>query len=324
MTTTDNPSWMLIDWHDLRRIDTRAMPWAESAESPGVKIKVLARDNDGRPATFIQWIPPGGVPALVPPVRHYHRSVAEYAYVLSGELPCWEYADAVDRHGDLVVLREGYFVERESGAVHGFEPGIASSTGATIMCWREGAGTMVGEPEFVTETVDVPYPDDWAPIDAPSPLDPAPDGVVLERAGIRILDTRAMEWTPWGGPTGMKARILARHPDGDPSVFLIWLPPGELTGINLPARHYHSTVTERSFMLAGELPHWEYRSAQDTQGTAVVVRPGWFMERLPGSVHGLEPGPTSQIGALILFRQTGSGNWVHSPRYHEETVDVPY
>lgn len=325
MSKNGTADGVVIDWPDLHRFDTRAMRWEEFPAIAGTKVKVLTRDDAGHPSTFIQWLPPGELEGVALPHRHFHRTVTEYAYVLSGDLPHWEYGSAEEEHGQLVVFREGYFMERRPGSIHGLEPGPVSETGVTILFWRDGTGTMVDEPDFAQETEELSFSAGWQPpATPPEPLAPQAGGVVLERPDVRILDTREMEWEDWGGETGMKARILSRLPDGNPATMLVWLPPGELQGIDLPARHYHRTVTERSFMLAGELPHWEYRSADDKVGELVIVRPGYFMERLPGSVHGLEPGPTSQTGALYLFRQTGSGNWVDSAGHDEETFDVPY
>lgn len=311
---------VVIDWPDLRRLDTREMPWQEFAGLEGTKIKVLARDRSGNPLVFVQWIPPGGFPSVSLPHRHYHRSVREFAYVLDGELPHWEYASA-DAPGEIVRFREGFFMDRRPGSIHGLEPGPASAVGCTLLMWRDGTGTMVDEPDFDEQTVDVPYPG-GAALPAAAAVALA-DGVVLDRPDVTILDTREMPWTDFAGLDGARVKMLSRDAAGNGVTWLIWL-PGELPSVGRPHRHYHRTIREFSFMVAGELPHWEYRNAAQQQGDLVVVREGYFMERLPGSVHGLEEGPSSPVGCVLLQWRDGVGNYLDEPEAAVETIDVSY
>ena len=51
---------------------------------------------------------------------------------------------------------------------------------------------------------------------------------------------------------------------------------------------------------------------------------GFYMHRRPGSLHGLEPGPESDTGCLILFWRDAIGNWLDDPNAAEESPDVPY
>src|SRR5262249_19113337 len=92
----------------------------------------------------------------------------------------------------------------------------------------------------------------------------------------------------------------------------------------LPYRHYHATVEEMSYTLAGELPHWEYESVEQQHGRLVVRRPGQAMHRLGGSIHGLEPGPQSVTGYMSLVVRRGVGNWIPDANFHEETHHVDY
>jgi hypothetical protein len=311
---------IVIDWPDLRRLDTREMPWADFPGLAGTKIKVLSRDEQGTPMVFLQWIPPGGFPSVALPHRHYHRSVREFAYVLDGELPHWEY-ESPDDAGEMVLFREGLFMDRRPGSIHGLEPGPVSAVGCTLLMWRDGTGTMVDEPDFAEQTVDVPYPAGGA---LPwSVRAGGPGGVVLDRPDVTLLDTREMQWEDFPGLEGARVKMLSRDDAGNGVTWLIWL-PGELPSVGRPHRHYHRTIREFSFMLAGELPHWEYRDAEQQQGDLVVVREGWFMERQPGSVHGLEVGPSSETGCVLLQWRTGVGNYLNEPEAAYETIDVPY
>ena len=60
-------------------------------------------------------------------------------------------------------------------------------------------------------------------------------------------------------------KVLSRFDNGQPSVFLLWMPAGPLLP-DLPYRHYHKSVREFSYILQGELPHWEYRSSDQSEG----------------------------------------------------------
>lgn len=148
-------------------------------------------------------------------------------------------------------------------------------------------------------------------------------GVVIDRGGVTWTDTRDMEWGQFEGLGSAKVKVLHVDEAGDPMVFLVWLPPGDL-GVEIPHRHYHATTSEWSFVVEGDLPHWEYASAGSDDSELVVFRPGYYMDRRPGSIHGLEAGVTSDTGTTILFWRDNTGNWLDEPRAAEETLDVPF
>lgn len=316
---------VVIDWADLRRLDTRGLAWEDFDGLEGGRIKVLSRDAAGNPSVFLVWLPPGELPSVPLPHRHFHRSVREFSYVLGGELPHWEYADASQQRGDLVVFREGFYMDRLPGSLHGLEPGPSSPTGCTILMWRDGVGNWVDEPEFASETVDVPY-DRPEETGATEPSIPHADaaGVVLERDDLRLLDTRAMPWEDFSGIEGGRIKVLKRNERGDADIMMVWLPPGELPSVELPHRHYHSTVHEYALCLSGDMPHWEYENAEQARGDVVVIREGVFMDRAPGSIHGLEAGQTSATGSVVLMWRDGVGTFVDEPAAANETFDVPF
>ena len=187
----DERDGVVIDWADLRRLDTREMAWEDFDGLAGTRIKVLSADERGNPMVFLQWIPPGGFPSVELPHRHYHSTVREFAYVLDGDLPHWEYASA-DGPGEMVVYKQGFFMNRLPGSIHGLEPGPTSQVGCTVLFWRDGVGTMVDEPEFASEG------DRRGPLLPPRPRPPRsvtgpwPDGgVVLDRPDVTLLDHAA-------------------------------------------------------------------------------------------------------------------------------------
>lgn len=147
---------MLLERSDLRILDTRAMEWSEHPLIPGVRTKVLSRDAGGDPAVSLLWYPPGaprGDPTAAE--RRLHRSVREQLLVLAGEQPTWEYR-AADGLADVVELKEGYFVDRSPGAVHGFEPGPVSAVGCVFLVIQDGPGIHVGEAGYEAETATLP------------------------------------------------------------------------------------------------------------------------------------------------------------------------
>ena len=149
------------------------------------------------------------------------------------------------------------------------------------------------------------------------------EGVVLDWADLHVLDTRELPWEPMPGIPGGQMKTLVRGEGGLPLVYVVYLPPGSPLP-DLPHRHRHRTIHERSLTLWGELPHWEYESADQQQGDLVVFREGYFMHRRPGSLHGLEAGATSPTGVLLLSWRTGPGTTIGDQGFEEETVHVPY
>jgi uncharacterized cupin superfamily protein len=313
------PDGVVLDNEWVTLVDTRAVQWEPFVGMPNTQIKVMVRGAAGEPLVYLTWSGPrlgGGEPH-----RHFHRTVREHHYVLDGEVPIWEYDSPEQQHGDFVLFREGYYMDRAAGSIHGIEPVATTAVGRTMLCWRERTGTYRGEPGAVRETETVPYPEGWQPREAQEVGPERPDGLVRGRGGLTLLDSRAMAWEDFGGiPGGGKQKVLARDDDGAPSVYLTWSPPGAIPGLAYPHRHYHSTVTENVYVLAGELPHWEYPPGGEPLLT--VFRSGWFMQRRPGpgGAHGLEAEPTSQTGQLLLCWRTGTGNYIAGPDYADETV----
>jgi len=154
------------------------------------------------------------------------------------------------------------------------------------------------------------------PIDAGSS-----DGIVLARPEATILDTHAMEWEDHYGIKGGKMKVLSRDDDGLPSVVLTWVPPG-MTSLNPrgPERHYHRTVTERGLVLFGELPMLEYESLDDPSPRRIVLKPGYYLDRRPGSVHGVDHEAPSQVGFMWVEWRIGRSHFQAAEGAAEENV----
>jgi hypothetical protein len=154
------------------------------------------------------------------------------------------------------------------------------------------------------------------------------EGLVLDKGGVRWFDTQAMPWEPMPGLPGYFRKVLAVD-DGEPSVMLNYIPSGLLgkqVPVELPYRHLHRTTREFALVLHGELISWEYESPDQLKGDLVRKGPGYFMDRKPGSIHGVEASePFSITGAILLtWREGGPGVWFGERGFETETVKVPY
>lgn len=319
MVSTSGPVGVVRQRPDVTILDTRAMRWEDHPGIPGGRWKVLSRDSSGVPLIMLNWLP-----AKLPssgPERHYHRSVLEHGFVLAGEFPIREYEGLDDVQGLPVLFRDGYFYRRTPGSMHGRDPVVAADAtgiGFLILEWRSGPGTYLWEEGIEAETTSDLLHN--AIVDDRPPLEADPRGVVLERDDIRILDTRAMPWEEHPGLATARIKILDRDEAGVPTVMLQWLPADLPVQ---PNRHYHRTVLERGFVLEGLWPHREYDSVDDEVGVAVPFVKGFFYERQPGSVHGMDPRPQGPgMGFVILEWRSGPGNY-DEPGAEGETVRIP-
>ena len=327
----DQSAYLLRDRGGVRRVDTRAMEW-EPLPLDGLYRKVLNRDEDGEPSVTLTFVPPGGFLPEVP-YRQYHKSVREYIYVVEGEFVIYEYESAEQTEGDVIRAKAGYFMDRRPGEHP--RPGgrpVKSATGALLLSWREtGPGIWIGERDFETETVRVPFDEGASFTRSADEPHEAGDACIRNRGGVTWLDTRAMGWEVMPMP-GWVDKVLVRDEAGDPSITINYHAPrgrGEENGSPLPQgrhRHYHKSVRELNYLIAGEGVTWEYESPEHTDGDIFHSRQGYFMDRDAGSIHGTRPGPpgsaTGQI--IICWRMGGSGIFVGERDYETESVEVPY
>lgn len=141
--------------------------------------------------------------------------------------------------------------------------------------------------------------------------------------GLMALDTRERPWEPNGFERAFR-KVLTVDGSGAPAAFISYLPGHFSSGHDLPTRHLHHRVHEFSFSLGGEYPIWQYRDAAQQHGALTILRPGYFFSRLPGSLHGREPGPISHVGFMSLTWRDGTGNWMFEPDFASESAFVGY
>jgi hypothetical protein len=221
-----------------------------------------------------------------------HVNVYENAFTLAGDLPHAEFESRDSDEHEVVLFREGYFMDRRPGSIHGNDF-IFSDTGTTILMWRSGSGNWLHEPNAAEETIEVPFGDGFAPKSwndmLPSRLG---DGVVIDREGAYIVNTRDMAWAPLGDVEGAKVRELVRDDSGRATVRMVFVPPGEAAVEPLPL---DEGDWEFAYLVEGELP----------VAGGEVARQGWFMRRAPGSPDGLVPAAPSITGAVLLQWRMG-------------------
>jgi hypothetical protein len=141
--------------------------------------------------------------------------------------------------------------------------------------------------------------------------------------GLTALDTRARPWEPNGFERAFRKVLTVDGADA-PSAFISYLPGHFSSGHELPTRHLHHRVHEFSFALGGEYPIWQYESASVRHGVLTILKPGYFFSRLPGSLHGREPGPISHVGFTSLTWRDRTGNWMFEPNFAAESAFVGY
>ena len=152
-------------------VDSRLADWQPAGYSgmpPGFQ-KTLARYPCGDAKAQLLFFPPGldpgrdpGEHPFYPPVlraaRHLHHVMIELIYVLDGDMPLSEWDSAEQQQGERAWWREGYFLYRRPGSIHGAEPGATSVTGVTILHFRLGGSADPAGPAFPEQVaVDVPF-----------------------------------------------------------------------------------------------------------------------------------------------------------------------
>jgi hypothetical protein len=148
-------------------------------------------------------------------------------------------------------------------------------------------------------------------------------------ANTRVIDTREMGWEVFPGLADSYMKPLITDADGNAMVMVRGMPAGEEVHAHLPSmpyRHYHKSVYEHTFYLAGELPHWDYPSADDGVGALVMFQQGYYLDGAPGpgGLHGIEKGPRSLVGGVAISWRNGIGNNNLEPNFHEESIEVDY
>jgi hypothetical protein len=322
---------------NLRILDTREMAWETFPGHPAGKIKVLRRNEDGSSGTHLMYLEgPRVVYEGRKPFKHIHKTIREYAYFIEGLFPLLEYeTDEEQERAFPVGIKAGYFLDRQPKSWHGVNTNDPPPTHIISFEFRDKAGNFISEPEAEEENVHVVANTELLPRDErvvsglPVSWQSGTGtiaGTVYNRGGATWLDTREMVWEelPSGGKIKPLARFMNGHPsEGHVEVFQLWQ-PADSSIRELPYRYYAKTIREEFLVLSGEMLTWEYEDAEQREGDLVALKPGFYVERKPESIHGVEPSISVEVDSLILVRRTGAGTLIGEPGYDEEIVHVPY
>jgi mannose-6-phosphate isomerase-like protein (cupin superfamily) len=175
----------------VKVLDTQAMPWEKGPAlrlSADWRLKVL--DHDAGRRVALAYLPPGRVSKER---RHTHR-FRQWFYFLQGDTPVFDYESPDQKKARLTILRQGFFLERPSGSVHGEEGNPRSQAGFMFIMYLGTSAPVIDIPDE----------------------GPVPPGI--EWKDDHIVDTRAMDWTK--DSDGFGTKQLA------PDVRLVLLPPG--------------------------------------------------------------------------------------------------
>jgi hypothetical protein len=286
------PDGTVIDADGVTVIDTREAEWERSDAFMRQSLRqVLARDQQGDAVITLRWLP--AVRAVLGGHGHggFHTA-REHYFLLSGHAPQWDLEPG--EPDELVVFRDGYFLDRRPGSIHasGSPP---PQVGGKWLSWMvDGKDPYVGAREgasLTTESGGTAYGE--SPPPDPPAHQPA-DAFALSRPLVDIVDSRALDWEPHAHLIGASQRVLARRADGDPTIALTWIPPGSYPVSGTP---YLARQEFREFMLvlAGELTVWERGASEQ-----VRLREGFWVDRRPGSEWGLQPGEHTPSGCVFL------------------------
>jgi hypothetical protein len=338
MTATQTkPRGVVLDRPDLRIVDTREMAWEPFPGHHSGKIKVLRRNQDGSSATHLLYLEgPTVVWAGRQPQKHVHKTIREYAYFIEGLFPLLEYETAEpDEPAFPVHIKSGYFLDRLPNSWHGVNTAEPPPIHIVSFEFRDRAGNFIAEPEAEGETVHVPATPDLIdaagrvarglPISWPAGTGTLP-GTVYNRGNATWLDTREMEWTE--SSDGCKIKPLARFTKGHPfegqlEIYLLWQPATSPLR-QAPYRHYAQTVREEFMVLSGEIRSREYDNVNQKDGELVILKPGFYVDRGPGSLHGSDDDAGAGVDSVILVRRSGAGTLAGEPHSGSEIIDVPF
>lgn len=221
-------------------VDSNGLPWEGNPGIPGFKRRLLFRDDALGCEIRMDYVPPDVVPGkLELPHRHYHRSVTERAYTLSGDFPHWEFSSIGDHEGELIVFCRHLFMDRPPKSIHGLLSEPVSQAGAVVLYWNTGPGTGVAEPEAPEETVTLPFNE-------------SAEKLRTDFADARIFDSGEVAWRAHPVIAGWKFKPLADAVEHSGAVCLVHI-PADWTAPEAMAGMSGGEPPPWLFMVAGDL-----------------------------------------------------------------------
>lgn len=311
------PGWVIAR-PDLTILDTRQMEWERHPYVSDTVMKALSVDDDGDSFVTVLNYPEADPRAAAQRQKIFHATAREFIYVTSGRMfPHWEYEP-----DQLVTFEEGFYLDREPRTPHGSDA-AASPVRVEVLAWHIDRGDFVSQQRARVETVEL---SEKAPADtgthqieasSSSGLGSGPH-VIVDRPGVRVLDTRALQWQPSPEAPGARQRVLSRDADGLPTVLEVWYPPGRLCGRTTPWRGFHQ-FREFRFVLDGEWRQQQWGRVDDSPAEVTLKR-GYYVDRRPGTAYGFDPETCSEVGCrMLLWRSDSDVSFVGEQAFGADT-----
>ena len=265
-------------------INSEAMAWEGNPGIPGFKRRLLFRDDAIGAEVRMDYVPPGIVPGeLELPHRHYHKSVTERAYTLSGDFPHWEFSSVEDHAGELIVFRRHLFMDRPPRSIHGLLAEPVSEAGAVVLYWNTGPGTGVAEPEAPIETVTLPF-------------DGRAEKLRTDFSDARIFDSGTVAWRAHPSVPGWKFKPLAEAVENSGAVCLVHI-PADWTGSPGPVEAQGAAPSPWLFVVAGDLNLY---LAENGARRELALREGAFLMWRSATALAVPPESASDGGCTVL------------------------
>jgi len=144
--------------------------------------------------------------------------------------------------------------------------------------------------------------------------------------GFRHIDTRRMPREQIATNPGAERQWLRQDASGG-GIFMSYGPAGFTPTIlkllnGVPHRHFHKTVTESHYILAGDYPIWHWRE-QNKPGELTWLRRHSYLENRPNTIHGVVPEVQPTTPHQMLIWLDGGGTSIDEPESKTETFEVP-
>ena len=132
---------------------------------------------------------------------------------------------------------------------------------------------------------------------------------------------------PMGGVAanpGARQQVLWREERSGASVAINYSPAGftaqhaKMLDEEGAHCHYHATVNERHYMLAGDYPIWHW-ATPTAEPTLTVLRRHTYLENPPRTLHGSRPDLRPQVGTQLLVWNTKGGTSIFAEDGRHET-----
>ena len=146
-------------------------------------------------------------------------------------------------------------------------------------------------------------------------------------AAFTHLDTNTMPVSESPANPGAKDQTLWKDQTTGSTVQMSYGPAGFPPKVaeilaHGPHRHYHKTVNERHYILAGDYPIWHWQDASG-DGKLTILRRHTFLENPPKALHGIRPETTPTIATQLLVWNNGPGTSIFDKEAEQETIEVP-